>query len=72
MRIDLCKRGHAWDEANTRWVLSYKGRPMRQCRACIRYLKKLRYGRDDAWREQQKAKALGRYYRRQGRIECRP
>jgi len=32
-----CKNGHAFDEANTKWVVDKKGRRIRICRACVRY-----------------------------------
>lgn len=35
-----CKRGHAFDEANTAWALNARGKAYRWCRACNRERKK--------------------------------
>lgn len=57
-----CKRGHPWDEANTRWIEAPGGKPYRQCRSCARLLKRRRYRHDEAWREREKARCLAYYH----------
>ena len=34
MRREVCIRGHAYTDSNTRWKLSRSGGPARECRAC--------------------------------------
>lgn len=35
-----CKQGHSFDEANTRHYLSTRGTPARQCRTCMREMRR--------------------------------
>ena len=59
-----CKRGHPWNETNTRWHSSKTGKPFRVCRKCKAFLQKLRYRTNADYYETHKARARERYYRR--------
>jgi len=56
-----CKRGHSFDEVNTRWY-TCKGHRYRHCRKCQAIASRLRYRNNDGFRESKKQKELARYY----------
>lgn len=70
-----CKRGHPRTEANTRYF-KRRDRPDRAfavCLDCRAHLARLKYRKDDAFREQEKARKRNNYHaRRPSPPEFRP
>ena len=71
--MNRCKRGHPWDEKNTRLIAAPNGRgPYRQCKACHLMREKLKYRNDPDYQAKAKQRAKDNYSRRKNGNETSP
>ena len=52
-----CPHGHLFTASNTYWATNGGRKPYRQCKACRAHFRRLKYRRDEAFRERERYRA---------------
>ena len=68
----VCKRGHPRTPWNIRWNIRSDGRRYSICKPCQCFRHKLKYRKDDAFREREKQRTRENYHRRKEQPACQP